>query len=70
MFMLAEAFGRVFSTLQRIGGFFQQQGQTSFIRRVLAANSVMTEKTAGEELAHALQVFQVSAGLYFRHVRR
>ena len=54
---------RVFSTLQRIAGFIRQQAQASFIRRVLAANAVMTEKTAREELAHALQVFQVSGGL-------
>ena len=54
---------RVFSTLQRIAGFIRQQAQASFIRRVLAANAVMTEKTAREELAHALQVFQVSGRL-------
>jgi len=54
---------RISSTLQRIAGFIRQQAQASFIRRVLTANAVMTEKTAREELAHALQVFQVSGGL-------
>ena len=65
MFPFAEAFIRIFRTLQRIAGFIRQQAQASFIRRVLAANSVMTEETAGEELAHALQVFQVSALMEF-----
>ena len=54
---------RISSTLQRIAGFVRQQAQASFIRRVLTANAVMTEKTAREELAHALQVFHVSGGL-------
>ena len=62
MFLFAKAFGRWRSTLE----FVRQQAQASFLRRVLTGNAVMTEKTAREELAHALQLFQVggtSAGL-------
>jgi len=61
MFLFAKAFGRWRSTLERIAEFVQRQAQASFLRRVLTGNAVMTEKTAREELAQALQVFQVSS---------